>query len=246
MRDIIGVIPAAGQGMRLGLPFPKELWPLPGQKKYVPVAFRSVEVLRAANITRIAIITSPIKPAIMNYFGDGSRFGVEIIYACQEVFSEKGKSPGLSRAIDCAYPILESRRVAFVMPDTYVYPKDCFRQLIDGAGNADLVLGLFLTDKPHKFGMVKTHGSIVLEIIDKPTKTDLRLMWGIMLWSSRFSDHLRACMKDNAPDFATVMNRAITKNMSVRAIEIVGGKYLDFGTYEDVLIAEEFIKSLEE
>ena len=244
MNDIIGLIPAAGQGTRLGLPFPKELWPLPDQEKYVPVALHSVEMLRRAGIMRIIIVTTPNKPTIMSYFGNGSRFGVEIIYVCQEVFSNQGKSAGLSEALDCAYPLTELKRVAFVMPDTYVCPRDCFKQLIEAGGNADLVLGLFPTDKPHKFGMVKTQESKVTEIIDKPSKTDLSLMWGIVLWSSSFSNHLRACMVEDSPDFATVMNRAIKKKMDVRGIEIVGGKYLDFGTYEDVCRADRFIKSL--
>lgn len=242
MKDIIGLIPAAGQGTRLALPFPKELWPLPRLEKYVPVALRSVEVLRAAGITRIVIVTSPAKSGIMEYFGDGSRFGVEFIYACQEKFPGKGKSAGLSQALDCAYHIVGSKQVAFVMPDTYVYPTDCFGQLIRKAGDADMVLGLFPTDQPHKFGMVRTDGYRVEEIIDKPTKTDLRLMWGILLWSSRFSDHLRACMNHDAPDFTGVMNRALLQNLDVRAVEITDGKYLDFGTYGDVAQAETFFQ----
>lgn len=245
MKEIIGLIPAAGQGTRLGLPFPKELWPLPAQAGYVPVAFRSVEMLLAAGVRRIVIVTSPEKPGIMRYFGDGSRFGTEFIYMCQEATPRGGKSAGLAEALDCAYGVTMNKHVAFVMPDTYVHPTNSMEQLVLNADGADLVLGLFPTDKPHKFGMVRTDGNRAAEIIDKPSQTDLTLMWGIIVWSPRFSDHFRACMQEDAPDFATVMNRAITSGLDVRATEIKSGHYIDFGTYDDLLQAEAFIQSLD-
>lgn len=244
MRELVGLIPAAGQGTRLGLPFPKELWPLPVQEGYVPVAFRSVEILLAAGVTRIVIVTSPEKSAIMRYFGDGSRFGAEFIYMCQEASPRGGKSAGLAEALDSSYPVTAKKHVAFVMPDTYVHPTNSVKQLLSGTDGADLVLGLFPTDKPHKFGMVRTNGNRAAEIIDKPSQTDLKLMWGIIVWSPRFSDHFRACMQGDAPDFATVMNRAITGRLDVRAVEIESGHYIDFGTYDDLLQAEAFIQSL--
>jgi len=245
MKEFIGVIPAAGQGTRLGLPFPKELWPLPAQAGYVPVAFRSVEILLAAGVTRIVIVTSPEKPGIMRYFGDGSRFGAEFIYVCQETSPRLGKSAGLAEALDCAYTVTMNRHVAFVMPDTYVYPSNSVETLVSEADGADVVLGLFPTDKPHKFGMVRRGGDRAIEIIDKPSHTDLRLMWGIVVWSPRFSDHLRSCIKTDAPDFATIMNRAIACRLDVRAIEIPRGHYIDFGTYDDLMQAETFISSIQ-
>jgi glucose-1-phosphate thymidylyltransferase len=246
MNDFVGVIPAAGQGTRLGLPFPKELWPLPRQAQYIPVANRSVELFLAAGIKQIIIVISANKLGIMQHFGDGSRFGAEFIYACQEPHSKNGKGPDLSQALDCAYPISKNRRVAFLMPDTYIYPTRSLSQLISGAGKADLALGLFPTDRPHKFGMVKVENRKVIEIIDKPAQTDLRLMWGMVVWSPRFSDHLRACMKNDSPDFASVMNRAIQKNLDVQAVEVLKGKYMDFGTYDELCMADSFIDSLEE
>ena len=244
MKELIGLIPAAGQGTRLGLPFPKELWPLPDQAGYVPVAFRSVEILLAARVTTIVIVTSSEKPAIMRYFGDGSRFGAKFIYMCQEASPKVGKSAGLSEALDCAYPVTMNKHVAFVMPDTYVYPDTSVAQLVSKANGSDLMLGLYPTDKPHKFGMVRTNGAKVSEIIDKPSQTDLKLMWGIIVWSPRFSDHFHACMQQDAPDFATIMNRAVTANLSVKAFEIKSGYYIDFGTYDDLMKAETFIQSL--
>lgn len=36
--DVIGLIPAAGKGMRLGLPYPKELYPIIRNNHFKPIA----------------------------------------------------------------------------------------------------------------------------------------------------------------------------------------------------------------
>ena len=36
--QVIGLIPAAGKGMRLGLPYPKELYPVIRDNHYKPIA----------------------------------------------------------------------------------------------------------------------------------------------------------------------------------------------------------------
>jgi glucose-1-phosphate thymidylyltransferase len=206
------------------------------------VAYRSVEILLAAGVRQIVIVTSPEKPAIMRYFGDGSRLAT-VHLLCQEAQPGGGKSAGLSQALDCAYPVTVGKQVAFVMPDTYVHPTDSMAQMLAKMGGDDLLLGLFPTDKPHKFGMVRMNGSRVYEIIDKPSKTNLRLMWGIILWSPRFSDFFHDRMRRDETDFATVMNSAVAEKLDVRAIEIAGGRYIDFGTYDDLVQAEAFIRS---
>jgi hypothetical protein len=94
--------------------------------------------------------------------------------------------------------------------------------------------------------MVRIENRKAIGIIDKPTQTELHLMWGMVVWSPRFSDHLRACMKNDSPDFATVMNRAIQNNLDVQAVEVLKGKYMDFGTYDELCMADGFIDSLSE
>jgi glucose-1-phosphate thymidylyltransferase len=36
--EIIGLVPAAGKGVRLGLPYPKELYPVIRDNHYKPIA----------------------------------------------------------------------------------------------------------------------------------------------------------------------------------------------------------------
>ena len=38
MEELIGLIPAAGKGVRLGLPYPKELYPVIRNNHYKPIS----------------------------------------------------------------------------------------------------------------------------------------------------------------------------------------------------------------
>lgn len=78
-----GVILAAGAGNRvdpLSLYFPKPLLPICNK----PIMEYQVDSLKAAGITDIFIVVGKSKQHIINYFGDGSAFGVSIKYVEQE------------------------------------------------------------------------------------------------------------------------------------------------------------------
>ncbi len=235
--DVVGLVPAAGKGERLGLPFPKELWPLIGKEEFYPVARRTVENLTTAGVRHIVVVTNANKPSVMQYLGNGSRFGAHIAYVCQEQFQNRGMSPGLSDALDCGYHLIRDKIVAFGMPDTIVEPVECFQPLLQAVREgADLALGLFPTAKPHKFGMVQCDERGAIErVVDKPAQTDLRLMWGVMAWSPRFTEHLHHVMTTEPTDFAGVMNGALRQGLRGTGIEIRDGRYLDLGTYDDLV-----------
>jgi glucose-1-phosphate thymidylyltransferase len=182
------------------------------------------------------------KPSIMEYFGSGSRLGVDVAYVCQEDFSDQGKSAGLSLALDSAYPWIREKAVAFGMPDTIVEPTTCFVSLLEAVfAGADLALGLFPTDKPHKFGMVQLDSNNTVErIVDKPVQTNLQFMWGTIAWSHRFTEHLHQTMVNEPTDFADVMNRAISRGLAAKGIVFQGGRYLDLGTYDDLARLKDF------
>ena len=71
------------------------------------------------------------------------------------------------------------------------------------------------TEHPEKFGMVRTDKvDQVIEIIDKPSKTDLTNMWGCIIWRSRFTEHLHECVnRKSISDFAYIMNNAIANGL---------------------------------
>lgn len=240
--EAVGIVPAAGKGTRLGLPFPKELWPLPGVPGFLPVAQLTVQNMLAASVTRLAFVITDEKAAVIRHFRSGAALGAEIAYVCQEAVSETSRSAGLSDALDAAYSLARGRHVAFGMPDTLVSPRTCFVPLLAAVeAGADLALGLFETAEPEKFGMVDfAEDGRVRAVVDKPASTDLDWMWGIAAWSAAFGDFLHRTMAEAPTDFAGVMNAALEAGLDARALAVDGGRYLDLGTPGDVGRAGEF------
>jgi len=239
MEDLIGLIPAAGKGVRLGLPYPKELYPVIRNNHYKPISQFVVDNLTNAGLKHIVFVVNDTKHQLMGYFGSGQRFGCDISYVVQEVVEGKTKSssPGLAHALDSAYHLVKGKTVFFGMADTLMQPRDVFKRVYESASSDDDVLfGMFATERPEKFGMVKMDSNgHVHEIIDKPKQTDLTEMWGCIIWRSRFTEYLHKCVyEEGISDFAKIMNDAISNGMKFKGVHLMDGTYIDLGTYEEI------------
>jgi glucose-1-phosphate thymidylyltransferase len=235
----VGLIPAAGQGVRLGLPYPKELYPVIRENRYKPVSQFVVDNLVASGVTKIVFVINEAKHQLMGYFGDGHRFGCDFAYVVQENRATDGQStsPGLAHALDSGYTLVRGQTVCFGMADTIMEPQDVFaRALQSASADDDVVLVLFPTARPEKFGMVRTDATgRVLEIVDKPRQTELRDMWGSIIWRPRFTEHLHTSVRSRGvSDFAKILNEAITSGMRVTSYRVENGSYADLGTYEEI------------
>jgi glucose-1-phosphate thymidylyltransferase len=237
--ELIGLIPAAGKGVRLGLPYPKELYPVIRNNHYKPISQFVVDSLTDAGLQHIVFVVNETKHQLMGYFGNGQRFGCTISYVVQEVIEGKTKStsPGLAHALDSAYHLTRGKTVFFGMADTLMQPANVFTKAYRAAcPDDDVILALFTTTRPEKFGMVKMDSANrVLEIIDKPSKTDLSEMWGCIIWRPGFTEYLHKCVfEEGISDFAKIMNDAMAEGMKARGVHIVDGTYIDLGTYEEI------------
>lgn len=236
---LVGLIPAAGKGTRLNLPYPKELYPIIRENRYKPLAQFVVENLTTAGTTDIVFVINETKHQLIGYFGSGRRFGCQFSYAVQEPNNDHNgsTSPGLAHALDSGYHLVSGKTVLFGMADTIMQPKEVFRCLIDAASPTDqVILGLFDVTRPQKFGMVDfAPDGRVHRIVDKPTQTDLRYAWGCIAWRPAFSEYLHCAVnQQNIADFARIMNDAIGQGMPFRAVVVPGGQYADLGTYEEI------------
>lgn len=238
--DLIGLVPAAGKGVRLGLPYPKELYPVIRNNHYKPISQYVLDNLTLAGIGHVVFVINETKHQLIGYFGDGSRFGCNISYVVQEASNDRGgsTSPGLAHALDSAYHLTRGRTVFFGMADTIMQPRDVFaRAYKQGTPEADVVFALFPTDRPEKFGMVRIDRTgTVVEIVDKPRETDLSLMWGAIIWRPAFTEYLHDKVnRDGVSDFAAIMNGAIQEGLRFRGVEMTDGVYIDLGTYDEIM-----------
>jgi glucose-1-phosphate thymidylyltransferase len=238
--EIIGLVPAAGKGVRLGLPYPKELYPVIRDNHYKPIAQYVLTNLTAAGLRHIVFVINETKHQLIGFFGDGHRFGCDISYIVQEQSNHRGEStsPGLAHALDSAYHLTEGKTVCFGMADTIMQPVDVFKQGLNvAAPTDDVILVLFATERPEKFGMVRVDlAGRVLEIVDKPHQTDLTQMWGCIIWRPRFTEYLHDCVRRRGiSDFAQIMNNALAAGLRFRGVHIENGVYIDLGTYEEII-----------
>ena len=127
--ELIGLIPAAGKGVRLGLPYPKELYPVIRENRYKPISQFVLDNLTSANVRHTAIVINETKHQLIGYFGSGRRFGCDISYVVQEPILSSGQStsPGLAQALDSAYHLTKDKTVFFGMADTIMQPEDVFK-----------------------------------------------------------------------------------------------------------------------
>jgi glucose-1-phosphate thymidylyltransferase len=237
---LIGLIPAAGKGVRLGLPYPKELYPIIQDNHYKPIAQFVLDNLITAGLRHTVFVINETKHQLIGFFGNGQRFGCHISYVAQEQMNDRevSTSPGLAHALDSAYHLTRGKTVFFGMADTIMQPGDVFgRAYAATAPDDDVVLVLFTTKRPEKFGMVRMgDDQRVLEIVDKPRHTDLTEMWGCILWRPRFTEHLHDCVRQQGiSDFAQIMNTAIADGFRFRGVHMVEGTYIDLGTYEEIM-----------
>jgi glucose-1-phosphate thymidylyltransferase len=242
--EFIALVPAAGKGVRLGLPYPKELYPIIRDNRYKPVSQYVLDNLIASGIRHIVLVINETKHQLIGYFGDGSRFGGRFSYVVQEQRGDQNgsTSPGLAHALDSGYHLVRDKIVFFGMADTIMQPGNVFAQAWNASETEDdVILVLFETNRPEKFGMVRLDAqNRVLEIKDKPSHTDLIHMWGGIIWKPQFTEYLHHQVELLAvTDFAKILNGAIAAGLPMRGVVMTGGTYADLGTYDEIIQLDE-------
>ena len=245
MNNLVGIIPAAGKGTRLApFPCPKELFPVgfqdfdvngEMQKRPKVISQYILENMLEAGVKRILFILGEGKSDIMDFYGDGHRFGCEIGYLYQERLN------GMPTAINLARPWIGDATVVFGMPDTIIQPIHALKELLEfhQEHEAMLSLGLFPTDQPQKFGMVEFDDDRnVLSTIDKPKDSKLTHMWGCCVWSKQFTDLIDTHLTENEKEtkeivLGDVFDLALEKKQTVKALPI-DGSYIDIGTANEL------------
>lgn len=112
------VLLAAGKGTRMGAltsDLPKPMLPVQGR----PILEHILEGLRDAGIHEACLITGWRAEVIENHFGDGSRIGMRLAYARQEVQDGTGKAPELAREFVGTDDFLLTYGDILVRPQTY-------------------------------------------------------------------------------------------------------------------------------
>jgi len=224
------VIMAGGEGSRLRpltTNLPKPMAPLANR----PMMEYVVDLLREAGITDIVVTVAYMADTIRNHFGDGSEFGVSMVYATEE--TPLGTAGSVRNAID----LLDER---FLVISGDVLTDISLDEVIavhEKAG-ALATIGLVRVPNPLEFGIVITREDGSIErFLEKPS-------WG-QVFSDTINSGVFVCEPgifdfiepDRSVDFSSEVFPAVLEAGLPLYGAVVDGYWEDVGTLDAYLSA---------
>jgi glucose-1-phosphate thymidylyltransferase len=238
-KKIVGLIPAAGFASRIAphLTCSKEVHPVSlGDGKTRVASSFLIESLQEAEANKSYIILRKGKWDIPEYLLDGRAAGIPLAYIVSE------STRGVPYTLDKAYPFIDDSIILLGFPDIIFEPLDAFTQLLNQqqVTGADLVLGLFKTDKPEKADMVVfDRNGRLKDIIIKPKESQQIYTWIIAVWTPVFTQFMHDYLNDenstlnhthNELHIGDVVRAAIQAEMKTSYVQFDSGSFLDIGT----------------
>ena len=230
------VVLAAGKGVRL--------WPLTENrsKHMIPVAGRPilehvVSAIRSSGIRTIVMVAGYQDELIKKHLGDGHRWGVKIDYVRQPDIS------GTANAISVAREFVDDCDFLVVYGDLLVSASAIKRVLgtYVNKGHRQTV-GLVPVLHPESYGMAKTSGDLLVDIIEKPERSESPsnlANTGIYVLNPIIFDYIRATNRSGRGEFeiTDAMSALARDGTSISWASIGPLDWQDIGRPWDVLSA---------
>lgn len=240
-----GIILAGGSGTRLyplTITTSKQLLPVYDK----PMIYYPLSTLMSAGIRDILIISTPADlPRFKGLLGDGNQFGVELSYC------EQPSPDGLAQAFILGKDFIGGDCCAMILGDNIFYGSGLSALLANAVENQKkgraTVFGYKVPD-PCRFGIVEFDGKgKVLSVEEKPKhpKSNYAIT-GLYFYDNRvvkYAENLEPSARGELE--ITDLNR-IYLNTGELDVEIMGSGYawLDTGTFDSLISAAEFVKTL--
>lgn len=152
------VILAAGMGKRLQPltdTIPKAMLPLNGQ----PLLKIMLGQLKSVGVTEIIIVVNHLKERIINYFGNGSQFGLSLTYV------EQKEMKGTADAVLQAAPYITATPFFCIACDS-LFETELLQRILNNGKEG--VFACKEVPDPRRFGVLVTEKEKVLKIVEKP------------------------------------------------------------------------------
>lgn len=241
---MIGIIPAAGAGLRIQpLGCSKELLPVGsrevgGVMRPKAVSEYLVERMIAAGARQICMVISAEKSDIVRYYAERD-YAAEIFYAVQP------KPRGLCDALFRAESFVRADEAVLIgLPDTIWFPENAYRAAIDHEPEVNLIL--FPVENPQAFDAVlRDAGGRVERVVVKQENPGSNWIWGAVTASGRAFHDLHALWESRHREdefLGDLLNAYIAAGNVVRATTN-GEHYMDVGTMEGYHNAQDYLRA---
>jgi len=232
-----GILLHGGHGTRLR-PLthtgPKQLLPIANK----PMSEYCIESMKEAGVEEIAIIIGGIgTQKVIDYYGDGKKFGVKIIYIKQDFPS------GIAHAISLCENFIGAEKFLVFLGDNIIQKSISEFGTEFQKSNAAASILLCEVDNPSRFGIADIKNGQIKKIIEKPKDPPTNLaVTGIYFLTPVIFDIIKRLKPSwrneleitDALDMLLNENHAITYNM-------ITDYWKDTGTPEDIIHANKTI-----
>jgi len=234
-----GVILHGGRGTRLR-PLthtgPKQLIPIANK----PMSQYALEDLREAGIKEIAIVLGDVGPEkVVEYYGDGARFGVKVNYIHQ------GEPKGIAHAVGLARDFVGDEPFIVYLGDNLL--KDGIVDLVKQfeSSKPEGQIALCRVSNPSAFGVAEVRDGKIIRLVEKPKvpPSELALVGVYMFRRSIFDaiDGLKPSWRGEL-EITEAIQRLIDMGLTVRS-HVVSGWWKDTGRPEDIFEANQLVLS---
>ncbi len=195
-----------------------------------PISQYGIEDLRNNGITDIAIILGDNSPMdVINYYGNGSKFNVNITYIYQ------GEPKGLADAIYKAKDFIENDDFIVYLGDNIVL--NGIEDMLNFNGYASILLAR--VDNPNRFGVALIDNNKIIKLIEKPKEfiSDLALV-GVYAFTPEIFNYIEKLRPSNRGELeiTEALQNLIDDNKTVN-FSIINDWWKDNGTPDDLLEA---------
>ena len=235
-----GVILACGKGTRLGpltRGISKQLLPLFDK----PMIYYPLATLMAAGIRQVCIIVnSHDLDTFVSVLGDGSTFGISIIYKVQP------EPEGIPQALSIAEEFIGGDEVVLILGDNLLIGTGLGRSLRNISNLNGAHIFLYQVENPQDYGNVKINSEGKIEkIVEKPSKPFSKFaIPGLYFFANSAVEKSKKLQKSPRGEYEIVdlLNEYLGENSLTFTPLVRGTVWLDTGTPEDLFSAGEYVR----
>ena len=239
-----GIILAGGSGTRLTpitSAVSKQLLPVYDK----PMIYYPLCTLMSGGIREILIITKSIdKSAFKNLLGDGSSFGIEIIYKVQD------NPGGIAEAFLIGEDFIKNSNTALILGDN-LFHGDSLKLKMKNASkrNEGATIFAYPVNDPKRYGVVEfDKEGVAIEIEEKPNNPKSNLaVTGLYFYDSSVVDKAKSLSPSKRGELEiTDLNMLYMKEKQLKVESMDSGMaWLDTGTFDSLFEASGYIYTLQ-